>query len=110
MAEPVFEQIKNEIDANAVVLFMKGTPVFPQCGFSAAVVQVLSSLGVKFKGINVLEDPGLRDGIKRFSDWPTIPQLYVKGEFVGGCDIVREMAETGELAQLRADKGVAHAA
>ena len=110
MAEPVFEQIKNEIDANAVVLFMKGTPVFPQCGFSAAVVQVLSSLGVKFKGINVLEDPGLRDGIKRFSDWPTIPQLYVKGEFVGGCDIVREMAETGELAQLLADKGVAHAA
>ena len=110
MAEPVFDQIKNEIDANAVVLFMKGTPVFPQCGFSAAVVQVLSSLGVKFKGINVLEDPGLRDGIKRFSDWPTIPQLYVKGEFVGGCDIVREMAETGELAQLLADKGVAHAA
>ena len=110
MAEPVFDQIKNEIDANAVVLFMKGTPVFPQCGFSAAVVQVLSSLGVKFKGINVLEDPGLRDGVKRFSDWPTIPQLYVKGEFVGGCDIVREMAETGELAQLLADKGVAHAA
>jgi monothiol glutaredoxin len=110
MSEPVFEQIRNEIDANPVVLFMKGTPVFPQCGFSATVVGVLSHYGVKFKGINILEDPGLRDGIKRFSDWPTIPQLYVKGEFVGGCDIVREMAESGELAQLFADKGIAHQA
>ena len=86
---------------------MKGSPVFPQCGFSAAVVQILSHLGVKFKGIDVLQDPGLRQGIKDFSSWPTIPQLYVKGEFVGGCDIVREMAETGELEQLFTEKGVA---
>jgi monothiol glutaredoxin len=108
MSQAAFEQIKNEIDANSVVLFMKGTPVFPQCGFSSAVVQVLSHLGVKFKGINVLEDPALRDGIKQFSDWPTIPQLYVKGEFVGGCDIVREMFSSGELQQLLDDKGVAY--
>ena len=86
---------------------MKGTPVFPQCGFSAAVVQILSHLGIKFKGIDVLQDPGLRQGIKDFSSWPTVPQLYVKGEFVGGCDIVREMAETGELEQLFTEKGVA---
>jgi monothiol glutaredoxin len=103
----VIEQIRSEIEGNDVVLFMKGTPVFPQCGFSAAVVQILSHLGVKFKGIDVLQDPGLRQGIKDFSSWPTIPQLYVKGEFVGGCDIVREMAEAGELEQLLADKGVA---
>ena len=103
---PVAERIQDEIDANDIVLFMKGTPVFPQCGFSAAVVQVLSELGTKFKGIDVLEDPGLRDGIKSFSNWPTIPQLYVKGEFVGGCDIVREMYETGELAELMSTKGV----
>ena len=107
MDNPVFEQIRGEIDGQEVVLFMKGTPVFPQCGFSAAVVQILSHLGVKFKGIDVLQDPGLRQGIKEFSNWPTIPQLYVKGEFVGGCDIVREMAETGELEQLFAEKGVA---
>ncbi|MDX1576008.1 MAG: Grx4 family monothiol glutaredoxin [Kiloniellales bacterium] len=103
----VFEQIRSEVEGHDVVLFMKGTPVFPQCGFSAAVVQILSHLGVKFKGIDVLQDPGLRQGIKDFSSWPTIPQLYVKGEFVGGCDIVREMAETGELEQLLAEKGVA---
>ena len=107
MDNPVFEQIRGEIDGQEVVLFMKGSPVFPQCGFSAAVVQILSHLGVKFKGIDVLQDPGLRQGIKEFSNWPTIPQLYVKGEFVGGCDIVREMAETGELEQLLAEKGVA---
>ena len=107
MDNPVFEQIRGEIDGQEVVLFMKGSPVFPQCGFSAAVVQILSHLGVKFKGIDVLQDPGLRQGIKEFSNWPTIPQLYVKGEFVGGCDIVREMAETGELEQLFAEKGVA---
>jgi monothiol glutaredoxin len=95
------------VDGHEVVLFMKGSPVFPQCGFSAAVVQILSHLGVKFKGIDVLQDPGLRQGIKDFSSWPTIPQLYVKGEFVGGCDIVREMAETGELEQLFTEKGVA---
>jgi monothiol glutaredoxin len=107
MDNPVIEQIRNEIDGHDVVLFMKGTPVFPQCGFSAAVVQILSHLGVKFKGVDVLPDPGLRQGIKDFSNWPTIPQLYVKGEFVGGCDIVREMAEAGELEQLFAEKGVA---
>ncbi len=103
---PVFERIKQDISANDVVLFMKGTPVFPQCGFSAAVVQALSHLGVKFKGINVLEDPGLRDGIKQFSSWPTIPQLYVKGEFVGGCDIVREMFQSGELTELLSSHGI----
>ena len=101
------DRIAEDIASSDVVLFMKGTPVFPQCGFSAAVVQVLSTLGVKFKGIDVLKDPELRDGIKQFSNWPTIPQLYVKGEFVGGCDIVREMHETGELKSFLAEKGVA---
>lgn len=104
--ETVLNQIKSEIDANDVLLFMKGTPVFPQCGFSAAVVQVLGQLGVKFKGINILEDEALRQGIKEFSSWPTIPQLYVKGEFVGGCDIVREMYQSGELKQLLDEKGI----
>ena len=102
----VSERIKLNIDENDVVLFMKGTPVFPQCGFSAAVVGVLTHLGVKFKGIDVLEDMEVRDGIKQFSDWPTIPQLYVKGEFVGGSDIVREMYENGELAELMRNHGV----
>ncbi len=106
MDNPVSEQIRGEVGGHEVVLFMKGTPVFPQCGFSAAVVQILSHLGVKFKGIDVLQDPGLRQGIKDFSSWPTIPQLYVKGEFVGGCDIVREKAETGEMEQLFAEKCV----
>ncbi len=104
---PAIQQIQQDIDENDVVLFMKGTPMFPQCGFSAAVVQVLSQLGVKFKGVNVLETDELRQGIKDFSNWPTIPQLYVKGEFVGGCDIVREMAASGELGQLMEDKKVA---
>ena len=103
---PVFDRIQNDITSNDVVLYMKGTPVFPQCGFSAAVVQCLSHMGVKFKGIDILTDPSLRQGIKEFSQWPTIPQLYVKGEFVGGCDIVREMFETGELEQLMKEKGV----
>jgi len=103
----VTQRIQDEIDGNEIVLFMKGTPVFPQCGFSAAVVQVLSELGTKFKGIDVLEDPSLRQGIKDFSNWPTVPQLYVKGEFVGGCDIVREMYDTGELQELMTSKGVA---
>jgi len=106
MENVVFDRIREEITDSDVVLFMKGTPVFPQCGFSAAVAQVLTVMGVKYKGINVLEDPGIRDGIKSFSNWPTIPQLYVKGEFVGGCDIVREMYDSGELQQLLADKGV----
>ena len=99
-------RIQAEIDENAVVLFMKGTPVFPQCGFSAMTVQVLTHVGVQFKGINVLEDMDIREGVKQFSNWPTIPQLYVKGEFIGGCDIVREMYESGELEQLMNDKGV----
>jgi monothiol glutaredoxin len=102
---PVFERIQQDITANKVVLFMKGSPVFPQCGFSSAVVQILTHLGVKFKGIDVLMDPSLRDGIKQFSDWPTIPQLYVDGQFVGGCDIVREMFESGELQQVLSGAG-----
>ena len=106
MDNTVHERIRQDVEDNPVVLFMKGSPVFPQCGFSAAVVQILSHMGVKFKGIDVLSDPGIRQGIKEFSSWPTIPQLYVKGEFVGGCDIVREMFETGELQQLFEQKGV----
>ena len=102
----VIDRIKRDVTDNPVLLFMKGTPVFPQCGFSAAVVQILTHLGVKFKGIDVLADPEIRQGIKEFSSWPTIPQLYVKGEFVGGCDIVREMFETGELKTLLEEKGV----
>ena len=104
--QAMLDQIKAEITGTDVVLFMKGTPVFPQCGFSAAVVGVLSHVGVQFKGINVLEDDELRQGIKDFSDWPTIPQLYVKGEFVGGCDIIREMYETGELLEMFSTHGV----
>jgi monothiol glutaredoxin len=100
------ERIRQQITETPVVLFMKGTPVFPQCGFSAAVVQILSHLGVKFKGIDVLTDPSVRQGIKEFSNWPTIPQLYVQGEFVGGCDIIREMFEAGELQQVLEEKGV----
>ena len=103
----VHERIRQDVADNPVVLYMKGSPVFPQCGFSAAVVQILSHLGVKFKGVDVLTDPGIRQGIKEFSNWPTIPQLYVKGEFIGGCDIIREMYETGELQQVFEQKGVA---
>ena len=103
---PVFDAIQSEIDGNDVVLFMKGTPVFPQCGFSSMVVQVLSHVGVKFKGIDVLADDAVRNGIKEFSNWPTIPQLYIKGEFVGGCDIVREMFEAGELQETFKAKGI----
>ena len=105
-ANPTVEQIRSDLTENPVVLFMKGTPVFPQCGFSAAVVHVLNHLGVKFKGVDVLQDPALRQGIKEFANWPTIPQLYVNGEFVGGCDIVREMYESGELQQLLSSKGI----
>ena len=100
----ILDRIDREIAANDVVLFMKGTPQVPQCGFSAAVSQALLQLGVSYKGVNVLEDDALRQGIKKFSNWPTIPQLYVKGEFVGGCDIVREMHQTGELKRLLRDK------
>ncbi|GGG30235.1 glutaredoxin [Caldovatus sediminis] len=108
MTNPVFQRIQAEIEENPVVLYMKGTPVFPQCGFSARVVQILSHMGVPFKGVNVLEDMELREGIKQFTNWPTIPQLYVKGEFVGGCDIVTEMFQSGELAQLLEEKGIPH--
>ena len=106
---PALDLIRKDITDNEVVLFMKGTPNFPQCGFSAAVVQVLNHLGVKFKGVNVLADDQIRQGIKEFSNWPTIPQLYIKGEFVGGCDIVREMAENGELQDYLKQKQVATA-
>ncbi|MCB9981598.1 MAG: Grx4 family monothiol glutaredoxin [Rhodospirillales bacterium] len=106
MQNVLFERIQKELDNHDVVLFMKGEAAFPQCGFSSLVVQVLSQLGVPFKDINVLEDSDLRQGIKDFTNWPTIPQLYVKGEFIGGCDIVREMYESGELQQLLDEKGV----
>jgi monothiol glutaredoxin len=106
MDNSVEERIKSDIESNDVVLYMNGTPVFPQCGFSSTVVQVLTHLGVKFKGIDVLTDPSLREGIKQFSSWPTIPQLYVKGEFLGGCDIVREMYESGELQELLSTNGI----
>jgi len=102
----VHDRIQQEVSSNDVLLFMKGTPVFPQCGFSAATVGILSSLGVKFKAIDVLKDPEIRQGIKEFSNWPTIPQLYVKGEFVGGCDILKEMYEADELAPFLAEKGI----
>ena len=102
----VSENIKNEIKSNDVVLFMKGTPVFPMCGFSAATVQVLSDIGVKFSSVNVLDSNEMREGIKKFSNWPTIPQLYVKEEFIGGCDIVKEMYETGELLELFNSRGI----
>jgi monothiol glutaredoxin len=98
--------IDNEVKANDVVLFMKGTPQAPMCGFSGQLVQILDHLGVNYKGLNVLESDELRNGIKTYSNWPTIPQLYVKGEFVGGCDIVREMFQAGELKQLLAEKAV----
>lgn len=109
-AAAIHDRISEQVGADDVVLYMKGTPVFPQCGFSAMVVQVLSHAGVQFQAHNVLEDQDLREGIKSFSNWPTIPQLYVKGEFVGGCDIVRDMYESGELTTLLKDKGVASAA
>ena len=106
---PVSDRIQSEIDENSVVLYMKGSPMMPQCGFSAAIAQALTMMEVKFKGVDVLADDELRQGIKEFSSWPTIPQLYVKGEFVGGCDIVREMYENGELKELFDSKGVEYA-
>jgi monothiol glutaredoxin len=110
MSNPTEQRIKDIIAGNDIVLFMKGVPAAPQCGFSGAVVQILSGLGVPFAGVNVLADPEIRDGIKAFSSWPTVPQLYVKGEFLGGCDIVREMFKAGELTALLSDKGIAVAA
>jgi monothiol glutaredoxin len=101
------ERIQAEIASNDIVLFMKGTPATPQCGFSATVVHILDHIGVKYKGVNVLTDPEIRQGIKDFSNWPTIPQLYVKGEFVGGCDIIKEMFENGELKPFLAEQGIA---
>ncbi len=101
--------IDNEVKSNDVVLFMKGTPAFPQCGFSGQVVQILDYLGVDYKGVNVLESTEIRQGIKEYSNWPTIPQLYVKGEFIGGCDIIREMFQAGELQNALSEKGVATA-
>ncbi len=107
-AQDVQDWIGKQIAGNDVVLFMKGTKTMPQCGFSMQVAQVLNHLGVDFKDINVLEDMSVRDSIKAYSNWPTIPQLYVKGEFVGGCDIVREMFQAGELQELLTSKGIAH--
>jgi monothiol glutaredoxin len=106
MDNPVFSQLRAMVDSAPVVLFMKGNPMFPQCGFSARVVQILKHAGVQFAYVNVLEDAEIRQAIKEFSDWPTIPQLYVKGEFVGGCDIVTEMFQAGELQGLFAEKGI----
>ena len=110
MDETVAERIKTDITSNDVVLYMKGTPAFPQCGFSAAVANVLNHMGVEYKGVDVLVDAAIRQGIKEFTNWPTIPQLYVYGVFIGGCDIVREMYTSGELQQLLAEKGVTTAA
>lgn len=102
----IFNEIRNTIQNNNVVLYMKGTKDFPQCGFSAAVSHILNKLGVDFKDVDILKDPELRQAIKEFSDWPTIPQLYIKGEFIGGCDIVKEMYEAGELQTLLKEKGL----
>ena len=110
MTTPITERIQGDVTENPVMLYMKGTAMFPQCGFSARVVQILTHLGVPFHTANVLEDPELRDGVKHYSNWPTIPQLYVKGEFIGGCDIVIEMFQSGELETLLAEKGIPHKA
>ena len=110
MSDPTAERIHNEISANKVMLYMKGNAMFPQCGFSARVVQILTHMGVPFQTANVLEDADLREGVKHFSNWPTIPQLYVDGEFVGGCDIITEMYQSGELETLMKEKGVPHQA
>jgi monothiol glutaredoxin len=108
--DAIRDWIDSQVKSNDVVLFMKGTPTFPQCGFSGQVVQILDYLGIPYSGVNVLESDELRQGIKAFSDWPTIPQLYVKGEFVGGADIIREMFQAGELKSLLEEKGVVAAA
>jgi len=110
MTNPIFDRIQGNVAEHPVMLYMKGTAMFPQCGFSARVVQILTHLGVPFQTANVLEDMELREGLKQFSSWPTIPQLYVKGEFVGGCDIVTEMFQSGELETLLTEKGIPHRA
>lgn len=107
MSDEVQKSIDAAVKANDVLLFMKGTPDFPQCGFSSVVVQILDVIGADYQAVNVLDDMQVREGIKVYSDWPTIPQLYVKGEFVGGCDILKEMYETGELRDFMTDKGIA---
>ena len=107
MSDDINTRIEADIKANPVVVYMKGTPVFPQCGFSARVVQILGHVGVPFKGVNVLEDAEIREGIKAYTNWPTVPQVYVGGEFVGGCDIMMEMYQSGELQALLKDKGIA---
>ena len=106
MDTSILSRIQSDVESNQVMLYMKGTPVFPQCGFSAAVVAVLNNVGVEYHSVNVLEDPGVREGIKEYTNWPTIPQLYVNGEFVGGCDIIREMYETGELTEMFQTHGI----
>lgn len=107
MTNPVFEQIQKDISENDIVLYMKGTKKLPQCGFSATVAVIMERLGISgYKDVNVLENPEIREGIKQFTNWPTIPQLYIKGEFIGGCDIVREMYESGELQTLLKEKGI----
>ncbi|MDE8348080.1 MAG: Grx4 family monothiol glutaredoxin [Acidocella sp.] len=108
MDNPVFAEIQTHIDSSPVMLFMKGTPMFPQCGFSARVIQILKHADVPYKTVNVLENAEIRDAIKEFSSWPTIPQLYIKGEFIGGCDIVTEMYQSGELQTLLTEKGISH--
>lgn len=110
MDSTIAERIRQDLRQNDVVVYMKGTPAFPQCGFSAAVIQILEHLEVNYKSVDVLSDPGVRQGVKDFANWPTVPQVYVKGEFIGGCDIVREMYETGELQRMLKDKGVAEVA
>jgi monothiol glutaredoxin len=109
MQNIIFDRIQTDLNQNNIVLYMKGTPVFPQCGFSAAVAQIMGVLGVEYHAVDVLQDSEIRQGIKDFTNWPTIPQLYVKGEFVGGCDIIREMYEAGELQQLFRDKNITFA-
>ena len=109
MSQSAQDRITETVSANDVVLYMKGTPVFPQCGFSSTVVQILDYVGAPYASVNVLEDPEIRQGIKEFNNWPTIPQIFVKGEFIGGCDIVKEMFETGELRKLLEDKEIATA-
>ncbi len=106
MTDSVSDRIKNTVTKNDIVLYMKGTPTFPQCGFSSTVVQIFDYLGAEYASVNVLEDPEVRQGIKDYNNWPTIPQVFVKGEFIGGCDIMREMFETGELKTLLAEKGI----
>ena len=108
MDQQIKDNISKEIDENDVCLFMKGTPDAPQCGFSLAVANILKIMNVKFKGVNVLENQNLREGIKEYSEWPTIPQLYVKNEFIGGCDIIKEMYENGELKKVLDDNGISY--